>query len=146
MSPIGRVITLLVVMMLPGIILAQSSDAVLVGIMVIRAGSVLPGSTVAATNTATGVSREVVSNETGAYQIGPLTPGTYEVRSTRTGFKTKIQPNVILQTGATLKMDMSLDVGDVSERIEVSAVAPMLQTQETSVGGVITTRNSNASR
>ncbi len=87
MNPIGRVITLLVVMMLPGFILAQSSDAVLVGIVVDSSGSVLPGSTVAATNTATGVTRQVVSNETGAYQIGPLTPGTYEVRSSRTGFK-----------------------------------------------------------
>jgi hypothetical protein len=139
MSTIGRVITLLVVMMLPGFILAQSSDAVLVGIVVDSSGSVLPGSTVAATNTATGVSREVVSNETGAYQIGPLTPGTYEVRSSRTGFKTKIQTNVILQTGATLKVDFSLDVGDIAERVEVTAAAPMLQTQETSVGGVITT-------
>ena len=139
MNPIGRVITLLVVMMLPGFILAQSSDAVLVGIVVDSSGSVLPGSTVAATNTATGVTRQVVSNETGAYQIGPLTPGTYEVRSSRTGFKTKIQNNVILQTGATLKVDFSLDVGDIAERVEVTATAPMLQTQETSVGGVITT-------
>jgi hypothetical protein len=46
---------------------------------------------------------------------------------------------VILQTGAVLKLDVSLDVGDVNERIEVTAATPMLQTQETSVGGVITT-------
>lgn len=139
MNPKSRVLALLVAMMLPGFVLAQSSDAVLVGIVVDSSGSVLPGATVAATNTATGVTREVVSNETGAYRIGPLTPGTYEVRSSHSGFKTKIQSNVILQTGATLKVDFSLDVGDVAERVEVTAAAPMLQTQETSVGGVITT-------
>jgi hypothetical protein len=138
MNLISRVITV-AALMLPGLMLAQSSDAVLVGIVVDASGSVLPGSTITATNTATGVSREVVSNETGAYRIGPLTPGTYEVRSNRPGFKTKIQSNVVLQTGATLKIDFSLDVGDVSERVEVTAAAPMLQTQETSVGGVITT-------
>src|SRR3954469_17814407 len=99
MNPIGRVITLLVVMMLPEFILAQSSDAVLVGIVVDSSGSALPGSTIAATNTATGVTRQVVTNETGAYQIGPLAPGTYEVRASIAGFKTKVQTNVVLQTG-----------------------------------------------
>jgi hypothetical protein len=119
---------------------AQSSDAVLTGIVSDSSGSAVPGAVVNAINTATGVAREVVTNETGAYRIGPLVPGTYDVRSTLTGFKTKIQTGVILQTGGVLKLDLTLDVGDVSERVEVTAAAPMLQTQETSVGGVITTQ------
>ena len=56
-----------------------------------------------------------------------------------TGFKA-VQTGIVLQTGAVLKVDLTLDVGDVSERIEVTAAAPMLQTQETSVGGVVTTQ------
>src|SRR5688572_30754901 len=119
---------------------AQSSDAVLTGIVTDSSGAAVAGALVTATNTATGVSREVATNETGAYRIGPLVPGSYDVRSSLTGFKTKIQSGVILQTGAVLKLDLSLDVGDVSERVEVTAAAPMLQTQETSVGGVITTQ------
>ncbi len=127
-------------LVLPVLSLAQSSDAVLVGIVQDASGAALPGANIVAVNTATGVSRQVVANESGAYQIGPLTPGTYELRTTRPGFKTAIRSNVVLQTGATLKVDISLDLGDVSEKIEVTAAAPMLQTQETSVGSVITTQ------
>jgi hypothetical protein len=125
---------------LPAFLAGQTSDGVLIGIVQDSTGAALPGSNVAATNTATGVVRQVVTNEAGTYQLGPLVPGTYEVRTTRNGFKSGVQNNVVLQTGATVKVDFSLDVGDVAESIEVNAVAPMLQTQETSVGGVITTQ------
>jgi hypothetical protein len=119
--------------------MSQTSDAVLVGIVVDASGAAAAGANVSAVNKGTGVARSVVTNEAGAYRIGPLVPGEYEVRTSLAGFKTKVQGGVILQTGAVLKVDMSLEVGDVSERIEVSAAAPILQTQETSVGGVITT-------
>jgi protocatechuate 3,4-dioxygenase beta subunit len=115
--------------------MSQTSDAVLVGIVVDASGAAAAGANVSAVNKGTGVARSVVTNEAGAYRIGPLVPGEYEVRTSLAGFKTKVQGGVILQTGAVLKVDMSLEVGDVSERIEVSAAAPILQTQETSVGG-----------
>ena len=134
-----RVVALLAILSLTMIVGAQTSDAVLVGIVTDASSGVIAGARVAVVNSATGVSREVVTNEAGAYRIGPLTPGAYEVRTSQPGFKSKIQANVVLQTGAVLKLDMSLEVGDVSERVEVTAAAPMLQTQETSVGGVIAT-------
>ncbi|PYV08657.1 MAG: TonB-dependent receptor, partial [Acidobacteria bacterium] len=68
-----------------------------------------------------------------------MVPGTYEVRISLPGFKTKVQSSVVLQTGGILKFDVTLEVGDVAERIEVVAAAPILKTQETSVGAVITT-------
>ncbi|MBC8164548.1 MAG: carboxypeptidase regulatory-like domain-containing protein, partial [Bryobacteraceae bacterium] len=137
---ITRVTAVLATLLLPSLALSQSSDAVLVGIVQDSSGAALPASVVTAVNSATGLSRQVVTNESGSYQIAPLTPGTYELRTTRPGFKTSVRTGVVLQTGATLKLDLTLDLGDVSERIEVTAVAPMLQTQETSVGSVITTQ------
>ena len=137
---IRRVVVILTVLLLPVLVFSQSSDAVLVGIVQDSTGAALPESSVTAVNTATGVSRQVAANESGAWQIGPLVPGTYELRISRTGFKTAVRTGVVLQTGATLKIDVALDLGDVSERIEVTAAAPMLQTQEASVGGVITTQ------
>jgi len=136
---ISSALTLLSALAVPMLLRAQGSDAVLVGIITDASGAAVAGATVSAVNVATGVSRDVITNQTGAYRIGPLVPGTYEVRTSMTGFKTKVQSNVVLQTGAVLKVDLVLEVGDVSERIEVTAAAPMLQTQETSVGGVITT-------
>jgi hypothetical protein len=132
-------LSIFAVLCLPGIVLAQTSEAVLVGIITDPAGLAVAGAKVTAISTATGVSREVTTNQTGAYRIGPLVPGVYEVRTSMAGFKTKTQSNVTLQTGQVLKLDMSLEVGDVTESVEVTAAPPMLQTQETSVAGVITT-------
>lgn len=119
-------------------LLAQTTDASLVGLVTDSTGSAVANARVVATNDATGVAREVTTNETGGYRIAPLVPGTYTVSTTLAGFKTKVQKDVVLQTGAVLKVDLSLEVGDVSERIEVTAAVPMLQTQEASVGGVVT--------
>ncbi|HYZ87363.1 MAG TPA: TonB-dependent receptor [Bryobacteraceae bacterium] len=121
-------------------LIAQTSESVLVGIITDPSGSAVAGATVNAINTATNVSRSVTTNENGAYRIGPLVPGTYELHTSMSGFKTSIQQGVILETGSVVKVDVTLEVGNVSERIEVTAVAPMLQTQETSVGSVITTQ------
>lgn len=133
-------LALLALLILPFTAAGQMSDAAIVGIVSDASGAAIAGATITAVNTATGVSRDVVTNDTGAYRIGPLVPGTYEVRTTQTGFKSKIQSNVILQTGAIVKIDVALEIGDVSERIEVTAAPAMLQTQEASVGGVVTTR------
>jgi hypothetical protein len=61
------------------------------------------------------------------------------VRVTHPGFKTRLQQNIQLETGAVLKIDFQLEVGTATERVEVTAAAPALQTQEASVAGVVTT-------
>ncbi|MFN9891628.1 MAG: carboxypeptidase-like regulatory domain-containing protein, partial [Acidobacteriota bacterium] len=70
---------LLLGLAVPLIASAQTSDAVLVGIISDASGASAAGATISAVNSATGVSREVVTNETGAYRLGPLVPGTYTV-------------------------------------------------------------------
>ena len=118
---------------------AQTTNAAIVGIVTDATGGVVPNASVTATNSATGVSRSVTTNDAGAYTLSPLIPGEYEVKVVNAGFKTKAQGNISLQTGATQKVDFQLEVGQVSERIEVTAAAPIMQTQEASVAGVVTT-------
>lgn len=120
--------------------LAQTTNASITGIVTDASGGVIANATVTATNTASGVSRSVTTNESGAYVLAPLIPGTYEIKISNAGFKTKVQTNVILETGAVVKIDVQLEVGAVTESVEVTAAAPMMQTQETSVGGVVTTK------
>ena len=122
---------------IPLVSLAQTSDATLVGIISDASGASAAGATISAVNNATGVAREVVTNDTGAYRLGPLVPGTYTITAKLNGFKTKVQKDVVLQTGAVVKIDVALEVGNVTESVEVTGAAPMLQTQEASVGGVI---------
>jgi hypothetical protein len=119
-------------------LIAQTTNASITGIVTDAQGGVIPNATVTATNTATGVSRAVTTNEAGSYTISPLIPGTYELKMTTSGFKTKVQTGIVLETGAVVKVDGQLEVGAVTESVEVSATAAMLQTQETSVAGVVT--------
>jgi len=116
---------------------AQSTNASLTGIISDASGGVIPNASVTATNTATGVARSATTNDAGLYTLSPLIPGPYELKVTNSGFKTKVQTSIVLETGAVLKIDMQLDVGAVTESVEVTAAAPMLQTQETSVAGVV---------
>jgi len=119
--------------------IAQTSNASIVGTVTDPSGAAIPGATITVTNTATGISRTVTTSEVGTYRVYPLNPGTYEVKASTAGFKTKIQPNVVLEVAAVLKVDLQLEVGEVTESIEVTSAAPMMQTQEASVGGVVTT-------
>ncbi|MBL0155859.1 MAG: carboxypeptidase regulatory-like domain-containing protein [Bryobacterales bacterium] len=116
----------------------QGTNASITGIITDASGAAVPNATVTVTNTGTGVSRSVTTNGSGSYTISPLIPGTYDLRVTNAGFKAKVQTGIILETGAVLKIDAPLEVGAVTESVEVSAQAAMLQTQETSVAGVVT--------
>ncbi len=117
----------------------QATNAAITGLLTDASSAAIPNATVTVTNSGTGVTRSVTTNDSGAYTITPLIPGLYEVKVSNAGFKTRVQANVLLETGALLKLDIQLEVGQVSERIEVTAAAPIMQTQESSVAGVVTT-------
>lgn len=119
--------------------LSQTTNASIVGIVTDASGGAIPNATVTVTNTGTGLSRSVTTNDVGAYTLAPLIPGSYDLKVASSGFKTKVQSNTVLETGAVLKVDFQLDVGAISERVEVTAAAAALQTQEASVAGVVTT-------
>ncbi len=116
----------------------QGTNASITGLVTDASSAAVPNATVTVTNTGTGVSRSVTTNDSGSYTISPLIPGTYDLKVSNAGFKSKVQTGVILETGAVMKLDAQLEVGAVTESVEVSAQAAMLQTQETSVAGVVT--------
>ena len=78
---------------------AQTTNASIVGIVTDASGAAVPNATVTVTNAGTGVSRTVTTNEAGAYTVTPLIPGVYEVKASNPGFKTKVQSNIVLETG-----------------------------------------------
>src|SRR6266481_2043859 len=100
-------------------------------------GAVVAGAIVTAVNVGTNASRNVVTNEAGAYSFPSLPPGTYTVKVEKVGFKTVIRNQIELQVQLAARVDFELQVGQVSESIEVRADAALLVTDNATVGTVI---------
>jgi hypothetical protein len=107
------------------------------GIVTDASGAVVAGANVTTTNTATGAAREATTNTSGVYSFPGLTPGVYDVRVTASGFKAAVQTGAQLQVQQTLRLDIVLAVGQVTESVEVSASAVTLSTDSATVGTVI---------
>jgi len=111
----------------------------IVGIVTDSTGLVVPNASITVTNTATNTVRKAVTNETGLYTVPGLVPGPYSVRVEVPGFRTMTR-NIELQVQQTARVDFTLQVGQVSEAIEVSGSAIMLTTENATVGTVIENR------
>ncbi|HEY3456259.1 MAG TPA: TonB-dependent receptor [Bryobacteraceae bacterium] len=123
---------------LASLTVAQTNNATIVGNVTDVSGGSVAGADITVKNVATGVSRQLKTDEAGAYRVFPLHPGTYEVTASSPGMKTQIEPNIVLDAAANVKVDFRMEVGVVSEKVEVQANAAVLQTQDASVGGTVT--------
>ena len=102
-------------------------------------GAVIPGASVTATNTGTNAAREMPSNEAGSYTFAALPPGPYVVKAELQGFRTVTQ-EVQLQIEATVRVNFTMEIGTLSETAEVTGVAPLITTENATVGTVIENR------
>ncbi|HYM12025.1 MAG TPA: carboxypeptidase-like regulatory domain-containing protein, partial [Bryobacterales bacterium] len=100
-------------------------------------GAVITGASITVTSTTTNQVRRAATNESGTYTVPFLVPGLYDVRAESAGFKVATRRGVDLQVGAVARIDFSLEVGEVSQQVEVSGGAPLLATENTSLGTVI---------
>jgi len=102
-----------------------------------QSGAAVAGATVKMTETERGVPHEATTDSDGRYTIPNLPVGPYRLDATGTGFKTYTQTGIVLQVGDHPAIDVKLDVGAVSETVEVTAGATMVQMEQTSVSQVI---------
>src|SRR5467141_4802323 len=102
-----------------------------------QSGAVLPGVQVTATQTATGLARSAVTDETGSYILPNLPVGPYRLEAALPGFRTYVQSGIVLQVGSSSVINAILGVGQVSETVEVQANAALVETRNTGVGQVI---------
>src|SRR4051794_12291736 len=107
-------------------VLWAQSTAQVSGIVKDQTGAVLPGVEVTATQTATGVARTAVTNETGAYVLPNLAVGPYKLEASLPGFRTFVQTGIVLQVGGNPVINPVLEVGQVSEQVEVQADAALV--------------------
>lgn len=115
---------------------AQTSGEI-TGIVTDPSGSAIPGSTITLTNTATNAVRTMESNGEGLYRFTPVPPGVYTLKVEHQGFKAANTSNIEVQVQQTVRLDLTLQVGQVTESVEVSASAALLQSENATVGSVI---------
>lgn len=117
--------------------LAQTPTATVTGQVRDASGAAVPGARVSARNVQTNIEREAVTSENGDYTIPLLSIGEYQVSAEKQGFRRAVQTGLILQVDQKARLDFTLQVGQVSESVEVTAATSLVQTDSASVGTVI---------
>lgn len=102
-----------------------------------EAGGVIPGVTVELLNEENGQRREAATNDSGEYNFAAVTPGTYTVRASLTGFKTYESKGIRVSAQQFVTLDVTLEVGQLQETITVTGQAPLIDTSNASTGSVI---------
>ncbi len=118
------------------ITLAQNATGSITGAVTDPNNEVIPNASVTVTNKATGVTRKGATRGAGVYSVENLLPGEYEVKVEAVGFIIQIQ-TLPVEVGATTTGNFSMTVGAASQTIEVTGAAPVINTTDTTVGGVV---------
>src|SRR5882672_4529655 len=122
--------------------LAQSGNASVGGFVQDPTQAFIPGVTVMATNTQTGVVTTAITNESGTYNIPGLLPGTYKLSAELPGFKTQVFTNVQLGQSASARYNFTLQVGAVADSVEVTAEATRLIAESSpTIGQILSEKN-----
>src|SRR5262245_35345048 len=116
---------------------AQGFSAAISGSVRDTTGAVLPGVSITVTNTESGLMRTVVSNETGSYNFQSLPVGPYELTTDLPGFKQQVRRGITLVVGQEAVLNLTLEVGAIAEKVEVTEEAPLVNTTLSSTSGLI---------
>jgi carboxypeptidase family protein/TonB-dependent receptor-like protein len=116
---------------------AQTTTGSIVGTVSDPSGAVIAGATVTVTNQGTSNAVKTITDATGNYVVTPLVVGTYTVAVEAAGFKKSVRSDIPINVQDRVRVDASLEVGAVTDTVEVVAAAPMLQTDTSYLGQVV---------
>ena len=122
---------------------AQTTSATLLGNVTDPSGAVVSGATVTIKDLATGTVRTTQTDGAGIYSAPQLIAGGYSITVTKSGFTTTTRTGVYLQINQSASVNITLAVGSVGETVQVSGSAPLLQTEDVSLGTVVETKQVN---
>jgi len=120
---------------------AQTFRAQITGTVTDPTGAIVPSVKITATNVATNTVQSAESNAQGDYRILDLLPGQYKVQAEASGFKTFLQGPIALQVADIVTVNIKLELGAVSQQVQVTGAPPLLETQSATLGQVITGRS-----
>jgi hypothetical protein len=119
---------------------AQMAAGEITGSVTDSSGAVISGATITLVHPNTNTQRVTKTNNAGVYDVPALLPGTYNVKIEMQGFSTEIRNDVDLQVGQIARIDAVLQVGNVSEVVDVRGGAPVIETENATLGTVIENR------
>src|SRR5258708_18498211 len=127
----------ILVLLAPALTLGQEVTAAITGRIMDPSGAALPSATVTAKDVDRGTVVKTQTNSEGAYNFSRLPIGKYEVRVEASGFQTAVHSPFALELNQTAKVDFTMTIGQVSQQLEVTSAAPLLQSQTTEVSSVM---------
>src|SRR5580693_6898962 len=122
---------------------AQTTYGSIAGLVADSSGAAISGADVTLTNTGTAEKRVQQSGSDGLYSFVNLLPATYRIDVEKPGFKRISRPDLIVEVGQGVRLDLTMQVGDVSQTVEVTGETPQLQAESSSIGQVVEERKAN---
>jgi hypothetical protein len=122
---------------------AQGTGGRILGRVADASGAVLSGVKVIATNEATGVTRDAITNDSGDYGFPQVPVGTYTLTFDLTGFKTNERKGVQVELNQVVTFNSTLEIGQTKEVVEVTSEAPLVDTTTTQLGAIVNNRSVN---
>jgi len=116
---------------------AQVNTATISGTVSDESGAVLPGATIAILNLDTGITRTVTTNASGRYGAPALALGNYQVTVQAAGFQTLVRSGIALTVGQDAVIDLTMQVGAVTQTVEVTGEAPLIELSNANLGGLV---------
>ena len=127
-------------LLLSGVAMSQTFYGSVVGTVQDGTGAVIPGASVTIINLATGAQLTQETGDAGLYRFVTLNPGQYRLEAQSAGFKQFVQEPIAVQVEANIRIDPIMEIGEVTEVVEVTAQTPLLQSQTSSLGQVVEAR------
>ena len=131
---------LIMLLGLAGLLFGQSDRGTITGTVTDPSGAVIPDAAVTVTNVRTDTKTMVTSTSSGNYTVPLLPAGTYKITVEKQGFKTAVRESLPLLVGQTVREDIILQVGEVSQTVEVEAVAPLLKPETSELSTAVSNK------
>src|SRR3984893_6878069 len=124
-------------------LLAQTTYGSIAGAITDSSGAAISDAQVTLTNAGTAEKRVQPTGPDGLYDFVNLIPGRYRIDVEKTGFKHITRPDVVVDVGQSVRIDLTMQVGDVTQSVEVTGETPLLQAETSSLGQVVEERKAN---
>src|SRR6516162_10040954 len=133
----------LAVLLLSSALFAQGNFGRILGTVTDQTGAVLPGAVVTVIDTERGIARSLVTDQAGEYNAPTLIPSTYTVRVEMRGFKVLSRPNIVVEVGKEVRVDLTPQPGEQSQVVTVEATAPLVDATSATLGGTLNNADIN---